>query len=578
MTLTDKIQKYSKVERKKFYEQQLLLEMPRLLSRLCRCPLSVASGSFDREYWAWATKDFSNCDEQRTLLVLAYLYKTEFPRNIYHKEKAVLQWFEASVDFCIKNQSRHGAFDHLYKNEESWMAAAFLLLDMLEAYNLVSKDISPSLSERWKNAMSKMGDFLSRNDENHGFISNHRAAGAAALLGLSRLLGQDRFKARAIRIMKEIHEHQAQEGWYDEYGGADPGYQTLDTHYQARFCLYAENENEYTSSVARSIEFLSYFIHPDGSIGGDYGSRACPHFFPGGFEYFAADNLLAEKIASICVAGLAAGTSCGLADADPRNAAPMITSYVYAHQALFRNTGALPEEVLLPFEKQGIFAFPDAGFATVSNSAYYSIFGASKGGVVKIFDKASGRLIFSSCGYAGKMRNGKHLTTLLYTRKPSFEIKEGSDENNFSMSVHAPFFFFKTGRLMGTLGMIAFRLFSISVGRFRAFSDFVRKHLIIGIFLKARKKAPAALERKFEFSGSGFAIEDFLTFENGSNSIEQLSEYGHFSAVYMASANYFRKQDLLSAFKGDELIAPDFRENVKQLKKSRIIPDIVGPS
>ena len=433
------------------------------------------------------------------------------------------------------------------------MATAFLLLDMCEAYNLVSNEISPQLLERWKESMLKMGDFLSRNDENHGFISNHRAAGAAALLGLSRLLNQDKFRPRAMHIMKEIHEHQSMEGWYDEYDGADPGYQTLDTHYQARFCLYAQNGPDHLASVAKSIKFLSYFIHPAGSIGGDYGSRACPHFFPGGFEYFAADNPLAEKIASVCVAGLAAGTSCGLADADPRNAAPMATSYVYAHQSISRNTSAMQEEVLLPFEKEGIFSFPDAGFAAISNSRYYSIFGASKGGVIKIFDKASGKLIFSSCAYAGKMRDGKFLTTLLYSRKPSFEVEEGSDKNNFSMSVHAPFFFFKNRRLMGTLGMIAFRLFSISVGRFRALSDFVRKYLIIGIFLKARIKAPAALNRKFEFSGSGFTIEDALTFENGSNSIEQLSEYGHFSAVYMASANYFRKQDLESTFNGKEI-------------------------
>lgn len=81
------------------------------------------------------------------------------------------------------------------------------------------------------------------------------------------------------------------------------------------------------------------------------------------------------------------------------------------------------------------------------------------------------------------MRNGKFFTTLLYSGKPPFEIEKGSDENNFSMSVHAPFFFFKT-----------------------------------------------------------------------------------------------RKQDLLSVFKGDQVIAPDSQENIKQLKISRIIPDAIEPS
>ena len=37
-----------------------------------------------------------------------------------------------------------------------------------------------------------------------------------------------------------------------------------------------EDEKFFTTIVGPSIQFLQYFIHPDGSVGGEYGSRNCP--------------------------------------------------------------------------------------------------------------------------------------------------------------------------------------------------------------------------------------------------------------------------------------------------------------
>jgi len=38
--------------------------------------------------------------------------------------------------------------------------------------------------------------------------------------------------------VQQIYDHQSREGWYEEYGGADPGYQTLCTFYLARLWQY----------------------------------------------------------------------------------------------------------------------------------------------------------------------------------------------------------------------------------------------------------------------------------------------------------------------------------------------------
>jgi hypothetical protein len=40
--------------------------------------------------------------------------------------------------------------------------------------------------------------------------------------------------------------------------------------------------------LQRLLAFLVYFVHPDGTVGGEYGSRATTHCFPYGLELLAA--------------------------------------------------------------------------------------------------------------------------------------------------------------------------------------------------------------------------------------------------------------------------------------------------
>ena len=52
---------------KEVYLKEILVAVPRILSHLDRDPFSPTYGCFDREYWAWATKEFPNIDLQRAV-------------------------------------------------------------------------------------------------------------------------------------------------------------------------------------------------------------------------------------------------------------------------------------------------------------------------------------------------------------------------------------------------------------------------------------------------------------------------------------------------------------------------------
>lgn len=74
--------------------------------------------------------------------------------------------------------------------------------------------------------------FQHKADEYHAFISNHLATVAVALYKWHALTGES-VEKRGREILDRILKHQSEEGWYEEYGGADPGYQSLCTYYLA---------------------------------------------------------------------------------------------------------------------------------------------------------------------------------------------------------------------------------------------------------------------------------------------------------------------------------------------------------
>jgi hypothetical protein len=542
--------------RRRFYEEQLLQEAPRLLSAMDRCPISLTSGCLDREYWAWATKDFANMDMQRGLLVLAYLYRTMFEGNCYHQDRALLSWIAAGVRFWVRGQSHSGAFDHLYVREDSWMATAFTLTDLSETYALLGEEFDETAKTPWLRAMVRAGEFLLRYDELHGFISNHRAGAAAGLLRLSQLTNRTDFAKRARQLMDEVRSRQSPEGWYLEYEGADPGYQTLDTQYQAKYFLRQGSGAEVPKSVLRSLEFLSYFMHPDGSIGGEYGSRGCPHFFPGGIEVFAEYSPTAESIARLGAWGLATGCSAGLADADPRNEVPLATSYVLAHQALSR--GEQYESVPLPVEQMLERYFRQAGMFVRSDERFFTIFGASRGGVVKVFDKQQALLTFASCGYEGRTTRGRPVTTHLWTSQPEMRVEPPIEDGvntaapTRRVQVDAPFYDFREDRVMTPVRLLFFRFFTLTVGRVRPLSDWVRRNLIIRRFLKARSLVRARLQRCLSFDDNGVSVADEIRVDPRWP-LKSLREHGFLATVYMASARYFRQQDLSQVWTADDL-------------------------
>ncbi|MCH8285333.1 hypothetical protein IIB79_02240 [candidate division KSB1 bacterium] len=267
------------------YREHLLNAAPSLLSHLNRDPYSPTYGSFDREYWSWQSKDFSNTDFQRAVFPLTVLYLHDFEGNLYYNNSRLLTWIAAGLSFWCKIQYKNGSFDQWYPREYSVGTTAFTLGPAIKTFSILGEKLGQfeNLKKNLLRSFRRGADFICSQHESHGFISNHRAGMALSLAYSSKVLGGNKYGDKAGTIIKDIMDHQSPEGWFREYGGADPGYESLGISYLAAY--YEATKNEAVLKMLKnSVDFYVNFVHPDGTAGGEYGSRNTELFFPAGFE------------------------------------------------------------------------------------------------------------------------------------------------------------------------------------------------------------------------------------------------------------------------------------------------------
>lgn len=536
--------------RKELYGKLVVSAIPRVLTELDRDSLSYTYGSFDREYWAWATKDFSNIDLQRAVYPLTLIYLTEFEGNVWHKSAKILTWIKAGIQFWINAQYEDGSFDHHYPHERSFVGVAFTLYEISRAFAALCEAdaMSSDLHDAFHGAMKRGADYLCKIDELHGFISNHRGGAACALYSTYLLTKDERYLKRAEYFIETVRQRQSKsEGWLYEYGGADPGYQTLDTYYLSNYYEMSGDKQLFEQVIRPSVRFLHYFFHPDGSVGGEYGSRNCALYFPSGFELLAKTVPEAAAIAQAGAYAVKEGNSPDLISHDIRNFVPMLSSYTQALLTCGKTPEAEPVE--MPYEREFERYWPEAGLYVRSDRKKYYVLGISKGGVLKIYNKAGKKLEASHCGYMVQANKGWFSTQFLnqaisLSQQMKCEGQEAPIENPLTLNFGVPLFLVAHKRIMTELRFLLFRIFNFTFGRDKSINDWVRKHVITGIFIHRRKKISGKVSRCFRFSEERVEIRDSMSEFVSRKEIEKIIASDYFTTIYMASSKYFRRSDL----------------------------------
>jgi hypothetical protein len=492
-----------------------------------REPQSRTAGCCDRTYWAWKFVDFPGARFQEALCVLSFLYSTPGPDNRLHRNPRLLGWIGHGLHYWTSIQYSDGSFDEAYPFERSLAATAFTSFYVSEALRFLGDDLPAETRARAVRALDRAGRWLVANDESHGFLSNHLAAAAAALQHIARLTGNPQFGERSRYFQDRILARQSPEGWYDEYGGADPGYQTHGSFYLARLHQLT-GDDALAASLARSTAFLAHFVHPDGSIGGEYASRNTQTYYPAAFEMLAATDRSAAWIARTMRPSVWNGAAAGPATVDAYNYFPFLNNLVFASLAAPREDS--PPTAEAPPPDQELVWFPQAGLARVRRPAYDAYVGTAKGGVLRVFDRRRSALAFSDCGYWGETTRGQACSTQYQDRDrtvrvSSDRIEVAGNVATFSRPTMTPYRF------------VAFRLFSLSVGRVASVGRWL-KHQLVKVLVYRRRSLALNFLRTVTFENDQITITDEFRGADGPR-LRYLRWGEEFTTIHMGSSRYF---------------------------------------
>lgn len=540
------------------YWSQVLREVPRTLGMMDRERLSPTAGCCDRTYWAWKFTDFPGARFQESVCVMAFLHQADRSDNPYYRNDRLMAWLDLGLRFWTRIQHSDGSYDEAYPNERSLAATAFTAFYAAEALVLCGESLDADTRAAVMKSLTLAGNWLCRNDEEHGMLSNHLAAAAAALLHIHRLTGSSESKRRSEYFIGRILKRQSSEGWFEEYGGADPGYQTHGSFYLARIWELTGDE-ELLAALKRSLEFLSQCVHPDGSLGGEYASRNTQTYYPAAFEMLAPVDDVSRWIAERMRPSVVDGAAAGLQGIDAWNYFPLLNNLVFAYGAACAGSSA-PVVAQHTDRARGLIWFPDAGIARIRADGATIVIGTSKGGTVKVFGAGDGRLTFSDCGYLGRLGDGTVCSTQYLDRRRRTDVSE-------TRVVVSGVVVECTRPVMSPARFVVFRSFILTAGVLPAVARWLKRQLV-RMLISRRRELQIDFQRTIEIQQGQLIVVDELAGPDLSR-VTELWRGASFTTVHMGSSRYFIANEIRSAGSSTGLDPVPLDRNRSQIKVRR---------
>lgn len=469
---------------KDLYVRESLPLVASMLQLLDRDPLSRTAGCFDRQYWHYRTMDFPCGMSQEYVLPLALAWKHPFPDNPYHQQDRIREWTLSGIRFARRSAHKDGSCDDYYPFERALGAAVFSLYAMAEAYRLVDGN-EPELVS----FLAQRARWVMAHGES-GVLANHHAIAAAALQATATVTGDDAFAEGARGKARETLGHQHDEGWFREYEGFDPGYQTVTVDFLARYWK-ASGDDSVLPALERALDLLETVQHPDGTFGGEYAARNTYHTQPHGFEILAPRFLSARRVADRFLQALANGRRAR--NDDDRLQGHHVYPYLLAWLDF-----APRDHASAPSEPAPARTHLDAcGILVDRLPGRFLVAGLAKGGPFRVY--RDGRLVANDSGPTIVTERDRVLVSHL---GHDADVTDDGDVVTI-VKRFAP----TKSELMTPFKLIVLRMVMLTVGRWCR--TLVRK-LLQRRLITGSDGAPFLLTRRIERTEEGFRVTDII--------------------------------------------------------------------
>jgi hypothetical protein len=506
------------------YLTTALAEIPRLLGAVDRNPYRPTYGCLDRQYWHYRTSSFPSEMYQEGALPLAMAYALELPGNRWHGDARVRELAVAALRFAARSSHPDGSCDDYYPFERALGAAVFSLQATAEAYRILQLD-DPELL-RW---LHRRADWVIKHDE-PGWLANHQALAVLGLLRVGQITGQQAYCDAAGARLETLLAWQSDEGWFEEYGGADPGYQTLTIDCLAKVRRLTGG-TKLDEPLRKAVAFARLFLHPDGSYAGEYGSRGTYHFYPHGVELLAPANPDAADLADGFLRGLAQGKQAVFSD-----------DRLFAHRL-----GNLIEAYVdwSPVRPAPCY-FPVARLLVRRTRTTHTVISAARGGVFKHFGRSG--VAVTDAGLIVETRDGRVAVSQMHDLSRSIEPAGGEGPGDSGLTVSGPLYWcrFETAT---PLRQALFHAGMWTLGRWCRTSvrRILQRRLITG-----RRLCPVRLTRTFEFrrcptdgkaaaGGPGLRVTDTIELGNPRIQVRRMAFGTDHEAAYVAACGVYQE-------------------------------------
>jgi hypothetical protein len=506
------------LQARNYYAHAALAQIPRLLGAVDRNPFHETYGCFDRQFWHYRTASFPSEMYQEAVLPLALVFATPLPGNRWQGEPRLKDLAIAALRFTARTGRPDGSCDDYYPYERALGAAVFSLQAAARACQILAVDDAQILA--W---LRRRAGWIAQHDET-GRLANHHGLAALGLARVGQITGDPRFIQAAQARLRLVLSWQSAEGWFEEYGGADPGYQTVTIDALAKLRRLT-GDARLDEPLQRAVEFSRLFLHPDASYGGEYGSRGTHHFYPHGFELLAPDHAAAADLADGFLAALAAGKHASFDD--DRMFAHRLGNLMEAYVDWSPQRSTADDRSTSPARR----FLPQAGLLVQRHGHICTIVSAARGGIFKRF--APGEPPATDTGLILEATDGRQAVSQIHDLRRDVvwhadRVLEVSGELHWARHETAT-----------PLKQAVFHVVMCFIGRWcrTLVRRLLQRRLITG-----RRTAGVLHSRRFEFDDNGGCeVIDHVKLLDDSLRVRRMAFASDLQAAYVAAANVYQE-------------------------------------
>ena len=335
------------------------------------------------------------------------------------------------------------------------------------------------------------------------------------------MLNTKKWELKKNERIKRVLSWQNEEGWFQEYEGFDPGYHTLTILFLSWLYDINPDNDELKEAVAKAIDLSIEFIHPDGTFGGEYGSRNTNNFFSYGFELSGKWKKEALFINNRFIKALGNGlTPCYSDD-------HIMGHHVWNYFLTFK--GFIEKRPDVELKRKQRYLLKNAQIIIDRRSDFEIYIALNKGGVFKLFHK--NKLICSDTNFSIIEKNKNAVAHLI----DNYETIINDNE-----IIIKGYLGWAKQQQMTSLKLIILRIVMFFGGRF--FPNFIRKLLQL-LLITGKQQSKYFFNRKIKWINREIEVTDKICACNW-NDVKHAGIGCDQTSIYVVMSRTFHKGQL----------------------------------